>query len=114
MRIAVIGAGYVGLVTGACLADTGNETLLLDSDASRVAALSNPANPFTPAKLRETQAAARALGVTPQFYEVRDPTELDGAFAAMTKARAEALLVLPDPFIYVHASRIAALAAQSR
>ncbi len=61
-----------------------------------------------------SEAAAQALGVTLQFYEVREPEEFEGAFTAMTKARAEALLVLPHPFIYVHARRIADLAAQSR
>ncbi|MGD9944815.1 MAG: UDP-glucose/GDP-mannose dehydrogenase family protein, partial [Burkholderiaceae bacterium] len=36
MRISVIGTGYVGLVTGACLADMGNEVLCLDVDAAKV------------------------------------------------------------------------------
>ena len=30
MKITIYGAGYVGLVTGACLADAGNEVLLVD------------------------------------------------------------------------------------
>lgn len=81
---------------------------------SRVAVLSNPVIPLNAAILRETQAAAQALGVALQFYEVRDPNEFDGAFATMTKARAGALLVLTNSFIYVHARRIADLAAQSR
>ena len=82
---------------------------------SRVAVLSAPAiNPANAAYLRETQAAAQALGVTLQFYEVRDPKEFEGAFAAMTKSRAGALLVQAHPFIYVHARRIVDLAAKSR
>jgi len=36
MRVTVVGTGYVGLVTGACLADMGNEVLCLDVDASKV------------------------------------------------------------------------------
>ena len=60
------------------------------------------------------EEAARALDVTLQHYGVRDPEELDGAFAAITKARADALLVDPHPFIARHPGRIAALAAQSR
>ena len=40
MKVTVIGTGYVGLVSGACLADVGNEVLCLDVDAAKVAALS--------------------------------------------------------------------------
>ncbi|MFO0876556.1 MAG: UDP-glucose/GDP-mannose dehydrogenase family protein [Gemmataceae bacterium] len=36
MRIAVIGTGYVGLVTGTCFADCGNEVTCIDKDASKV------------------------------------------------------------------------------
>ncbi len=36
MKITVIGTGYVGLVTGACLADAGNEVLCIDIDADKV------------------------------------------------------------------------------
>ena len=39
MKITIYGAGYVGLVTGACLADVGNEVLLVDVNKARVAAL---------------------------------------------------------------------------
>jgi ABC-type uncharacterized transport system substrate-binding protein len=60
------------------------------------------------------EEAARALDVTLQYYGVRDPEELEGAFAAINKARLDALLVDPHPFIANHSGRIAALAAQSR
>lgn len=36
MKISVIGTGYVGLVTGTCLAETGNEVLCIDIDANKV------------------------------------------------------------------------------
>jgi UDPglucose 6-dehydrogenase len=39
MRIAVVGSGYVGLVTGACLADLGHEVVLVDNDEKKLAAL---------------------------------------------------------------------------
>ncbi|CFU58664.1 UDP-glucose dehydrogenase family protein [Bordetella pertussis] len=39
MKITVVGTGYVGLVSGACLADMGNEVLCLDTDAAKVAML---------------------------------------------------------------------------
>lgn len=39
MRVTVIGSGYVGLVTGACLADVGNDVLCLDVDPVKIALL---------------------------------------------------------------------------
>ena len=39
MKIAVIGTGYVGLVTGTCLAETGNEVICVDIDAAKIAKL---------------------------------------------------------------------------
>jgi UDPglucose 6-dehydrogenase len=45
-KIAVIGAGYVGLVTAACLADFGNEVICPDSDEERIEALKRLRMPF--------------------------------------------------------------------
>ena len=39
MRVSVIGTGYVGLVTGACLADVGNDVVCVDQDAGKIARL---------------------------------------------------------------------------
>ncbi|MBO0711874.1 MAG: NAD-binding protein, partial [Acetobacteraceae bacterium] len=39
MRVAMIGGGYVGLVSGACFAEFGSEVSLVEADASRLAAL---------------------------------------------------------------------------
>src|SRR3712207_7943032 len=39
MRIAMLGAGYVGLVSGACFAEFGVEVCLVDTDAAKVAGL---------------------------------------------------------------------------
>src|SRR5258708_13274287 len=41
MRIAVVGSGYVGLVTGVCFADLGHEVVLVDNDEKKIAALRN-------------------------------------------------------------------------
>jgi len=81
---------------------------------SRVAVLLYPDYPVTPAFLREAQAAAQALGLTLQSYDVRDPKEFEGAFAAMTKARTDGLLVQVHPIVFAHPKRVAELAAQSR
>jgi putative ABC transport system substrate-binding protein len=82
---------------------------------SRVAVLSHPSGgPPEPVFQRERETAAQPLGVTLQVYDVRDPADFEGAFAAMTKARAEALSVAADPFWGSHRQRIIELAAQSR
>ena len=39
MKIAIIGTGYVGLVTGTCLADTGNDVVCVDVDEDKIAQL---------------------------------------------------------------------------
>ncbi|MGE5802764.1 MAG: UDP-glucose dehydrogenase family protein [Gemmatimonadota bacterium] len=39
MKVAVVGTGYVGLVVGACLAETGNDVICADVDASKIAQL---------------------------------------------------------------------------
>lgn len=41
MKIAVVGTGYVGLVTGTCFAETGNEVLCVDIDAAKVERMRN-------------------------------------------------------------------------
>jgi UDPglucose 6-dehydrogenase len=41
MKIAVVGTGYVGLVTGTCFAETGNDVICVDIDAGKVDKLSN-------------------------------------------------------------------------
>src|SRR5215471_6209681 len=41
MKIAVVGTGYVGLVTGTCFAETGNDVICIDIDAEKVKKLSD-------------------------------------------------------------------------
>ena len=83
-------------------------------EVSRVALLSNPANPGSVPQLREAEAAARVLGVRLQVLEARDPKEIDRAFGAMTRERAGALVVLPDAIFGNQGKQIADLAAKSR
>ncbi len=82
--------------------------------ASRVARLWYRTDVPSPDYRGAVEAAAQALQVTLQRYDVRAPEELEGAFAAMTKARAEALLVLPHAFWLVYSQRIVTLAAKNR
>ena len=111
------GGNLTGVAFGAGLAIVSKHLELLKAaipKVSRVAVLSDPAHPLDAGYRREAQAAAGVLGVSLQFYEVRDPNELEGAFTGMTKARAGALLGLTQPFAFVHARRIADLAVKSR
>ena len=62
MRIAMIGAGYVGLVSGACLADFGHEVACVDVDAERIAALTRGNIPIFEPGLAEIVAENLADG----------------------------------------------------
>jgi len=64
--------------------------------------------------LRATIEAARILGVHLQILELRDPNELDSAFAAMTRERAGALDVLPGLMITGYMRQIVDLAGKAR
>ncbi len=64
--------------------------------------------------LRATMEAARVLGVHLQILELRDPNELDSAFAAMTRERAGALDVLPGLMITGYLRQIVDLAGKAR
>jgi len=82
--------------------------------ASRVAVLLNPANPTNPLQLKETQAAAPALGVAIVPLEIKGAEDFDQAFSAMGKKRADALLVFSDPMFGFYQKQIANLAVKSR
>jgi ABC-type uncharacterized transport system substrate-binding protein len=83
--------------------------------ASPVAVLWNPANPVWQASaLKQTEAAANAMGLRLQLLEARGPDELDAAFAAMTRKRAGALFVPADIIFVRHAQQMADLAAMHR
>ena len=82
---------------------------------SRFAAMWNPANPvFQKLQMREVEATARALKVSLQKVEARDPKEIERAFAAIAKERTRALHVVPDPVFTTHRGLIADLAIKHR
>src|SRR6266568_5475028 len=64
--------------------------------------------------LKEAEAAARALGVRLQFVEAREPADIDRAFSDMTRARADALTVLPSNMFSNQSRRLVDLAAKTR
>lgn len=62
LRIAVVGAGYVGLVTAACLAELGHAVAAVDSDGARIGALAAGGMPFFEPGLQGLVAAHRMTG----------------------------------------------------
>src|SRR5215510_3690449 len=124
-----VGSGFVmslarpgGNVTGLTYSGAGMEIvgkqleLLVEAvpKVRRVAVLSNPSNQNHPAWMKEIKDAGRSLGAELQLLEASGPHEFDGAFAAMAKERAGALLLLADSLFILHQTRIAALVAKNR
>ena len=81
---------------------------------SRVAILWNPLNPTNPLQLKDTQAAAPALGLTVYTVEVKGVDEFDRAFAAIKKDGAGGLLVSGDPMFGTEGERIVDFAVKNR
>src|SRR6516165_1095885 len=84
---------------------------------SRVAALWHPhaySERTMAGILKEVEAAARTLGMQLQLVPADSPDDIAGAFAAMTREHAEALLVLPSPMLFGEYGRIVSMTANSR
>ena len=93
MNITIIGSGYVGLVTGACLADVGNNVLCLDIDSEKIKGLQKSVIPIYEPGLEQLvrkNISAGRLGFTSdvetsvqfgelQFIAVGTPSGEDGA-----------------------------------
>jgi len=62
MHITIFGTGYVGLVTGACLAEVGNDVVCIDVDAAKIARLEAGEIPIFEPGLEEVVAENRATG----------------------------------------------------
>jgi UDPglucose 6-dehydrogenase len=62
MHVTIFGTGYVGLVTGACLADTGNHVLCVDIDARKIESLNQGVIPIFEPGLEEVVRNGRASG----------------------------------------------------
>jgi len=62
MKLTVIGTGYVGLVSGACLADVGNDVLCVDVDPKKIATLQAGGIPIYEPGLKEIVASNVAAG----------------------------------------------------
>ncbi|MGN6808801.1 MAG: UDP-glucose dehydrogenase family protein, partial [Trinickia sp.] len=75
MNVTIIGCGYVGLVTGACLADIGNDVCCFDVDKNRIDVLESGGMPIHEPGLREVVARNRAAGRLSFTTEVRPAIE---------------------------------------
>jgi ABC-type uncharacterized transport system substrate-binding protein len=81
---------------------------------SRAAALWNPTNPALVFSWKETQGAARVLGITLQSHEVQGPKDFAAAFAMIAEERPDALLVLQDAVTMQQRNDIIEFAIQKR
>jgi putative ABC transport system substrate-binding protein len=81
---------------------------------TRIAVLLNPGNPSARPQAKDTEAAARTLGMSILSIEVKDMEQLDSAFAAAFRERAGAVVVLSDPSLFSRRSQIAELAKKNR
>ena len=93
MNITIIGTGYVGLVTGACLADLGNNVFCLDVDQAKIDLLNHGGVPIYEPGLKEiiernvdagrltfsTDIAASVAHASVQFIAVGTPPDEDGS-----------------------------------
>jgi len=80
----------------------------------RVGVFSNPANPTQPLEWKGIQAAAVALGLKLQSLNVRSGADLDVAFEAALKERAQALINLPEAIFTMNVKRITEFATKNK
>ena len=81
---------------------------------SRVAVFGTSTQPGNAQTLKEMELAAGAFGVKLQYLDVLDPKDIETAFRAASKGRADAVLVLPSAVLISHRTQIAELAVKSR
>jgi len=81
---------------------------------SRVAVFETSTSAGNTRQLGETELAARAFGVTLQYLDVKGANDIETAFRAATKERAEAVLVLASPVTISQQAQIVEHAAKSR
>jgi len=83
MRVTMIGAGYVGLVSGACFADFGHQVTCIDKDAGKVAALNRGEIPIFEPGLADLVEANRRQGRLEFAAETSRVAEAEAVFIAV-------------------------------
>jgi putative tryptophan/tyrosine transport system substrate-binding protein len=81
---------------------------------SRVAVFGSSTSPGNAQSLREVELAARAFKVQLQYLDVLDPKDIETAFRAASKERAEAVLALPSFLLNSQRKQVVDLAVKSR
>jgi len=84
----------------------------LTPSAKLIAVLANPANILALSDTRDVEAAARAAGQQITVLTATSESEFEPAFAAMVQQRADALLVMADPYFNNRREQLVALAAR--
>jgi len=84
---------------------------------SRLAVLQHP-GVYSEATMRnlrnEVEASAKPLRIQVQLFEARAPSDFDAAFAAMARARSEAMILFSSPVFYLEHRRLVEAAAKNR
>jgi len=81
---------------------------------TRVAVLWNPDTPWHAKVIQDLKAAAPSLSIELSFEGARTPEQFGPAFSAVSRARAQALYVIEDPFFLTHRTTILKLASKAR
>jgi putative ABC transport system substrate-binding protein len=81
---------------------------------SRVAVFGDSAEPANAQALKEADLAAKALGLKLQNLDIKDPKDIEIAFRAAVKGRAQAVLVLTSPVTLTQRAQVVELAAKNR
>ncbi len=87
MRVCIFGTGYVGLVTGTCLAEVGHDVVCVDVDAAKVAGLDNGVVPIYEPGLTSMVKANHAAGrLRFSFHGYNSLSDVDRIVSSMGPA----------------------------
>ena len=81
---------------------------------SRLAVFGTSRQPGNAQSMQEVELAAKAFKVNLQYFDVLDPKDIETAFRAATKGRADAILVLQTPLASLHRTQFVDLAVKNR
>ena len=109
MRVAMIGTGYVGLVSGACFADFGHHVVCVDKDAAKIAALKRGEMPIYEPGLADLVAANARVGRLTFTTDLKGPVaEAEAVFIAVGTPSRRGDGHADLSFVYAAAKEIAA------